>query len=98
MGSNLAAFVNHFCLQPSEMACVSQDSDSFFASEMQKILLDVVHLHYKVLVVIEHLFIFFIVQDVLQTALIPVYLKRYRSITTHAFLIISPPATGFPGF
>lgn len=65
-GSDLAAFVNHFCLQPSEVTCVSQDSDNFFAFEVQKILLDV-HLYYKVLMVIDHLFIFFIVQDVPQT-------------------------------
>lgn len=64
-GSDLA--VNHFLLQPSEMASVSQDSDSFFAPEMQKVLLDVMHLYYKVLVVVDHLFIFFIVQDVPQT-------------------------------
>lgn len=63
-GSDLAASV---CLQPSEMASVSQDSDSFFAFEMQKVLLDVTHLCYKVSVVIDHLFVFFIVQDVPQT-------------------------------
>lgn len=97
-GSDLAAFVNHFCLQPSEVTCVSQDSDSFFASEVQKILLDVVHLYYKVLMVIDHLFIFFIVQDVPQQAPIPVYFKHYRSITTQAFLIVSSSATGLPGF
>lgn len=96
-GSDLAAFVNHFCLQPSEVTCVSQDSDSFFAFEVQKILLDV-HLYYKVLMVIDHLFIFLLYRMYHKQAPIPVYFKHYRSITTQAFLIVSSSATGLPGF
>lgn len=88
-GSDLA--VNHFLLQPSEMASVSQDSDSFFAPEMQKVLLDVMHLYYKVLVVVDHLFIFLMYRMYHKQAPIPVYFKRYHSITMQAFLIISPP-------
>lgn len=62
-GSNLAAFVRHFCLQPSSVTFSGFRSS---ASEMQKVLLEVAHLYYKALVVIHHLFISFIVQDVPQ--------------------------------
>lgn len=90
-GSDLAAFLNHFCLQPSDMASVSQDSDSFFASEMQ-VLLDVVHLYCKVLVVIDCLFIFFYCTGC--TTNRPRFLFTLNAIaafTTQAFLIIFPP-------
>lgn len=41
-GSNLAAFVSHFCLQPSSVTCLSKDLDNL-PLKCRKVLLEVAH-------------------------------------------------------